>query len=56
MSVMISKEGYAALVERFGDIIHEVEGLAQAIYEMENAKMEKLARPQPREAIARTPQ
>lgn len=47
MKTPISDEAYAALVERFGDIIHETEGLAEAIFAMENSKMEKTAKPRP---------
>jgi hypothetical protein len=45
--IPISDEAYAALVERFGDIIHETEGLAEAIYAMEHAETEKAAKPRP---------
>lgn len=47
MKMPISDEAYAALVERFGDIIHETEGLAEAIFAMENTEIEKAAKPQP---------
>lgn len=47
MKMPISDEAYAALVERFGDILHETEGLAEAIYAIEHAETEKAAKPRP---------